>query len=146
MMELAGLAFTTFFATISPISVSAMFAALEWRAGRVAEVVAEVRALGHSHAVTTGVAQEGESWLPQLQVTLKEGVRTHCVLRVRIPDPVAYPFVELPAALGRVTAGDAEGADDVFDTDAAIDAIEAEALGYDWLTRASTAAATALQQ
>jgi multiple antibiotic resistance protein len=28
MMELAGLAFTTFFATISPISVSAMFAAL----------------------------------------------------------------------------------------------------------------------
>jgi len=70
MMELAGLAFTTFFATISPISVSAMFAALTVTADAKARRSMAIRGTVIAACILLGFALLGEYLLTGLGISL----------------------------------------------------------------------------
>ena len=70
MIELAGLAFTTMFATISPISVSAMFAALTVSVGAHARRTMAVRGTVIAGAILLGFALLGEYLLTGLGISL----------------------------------------------------------------------------
>jgi len=70
MMELAGLAFTTFFATISPISVSAMFAALTVTADAKSRRTMAIRGTFIAACILLGFALLGEYLLTGLGISL----------------------------------------------------------------------------
>jgi multiple antibiotic resistance protein len=70
MMELAGLAFTTFFATISPISVSAMFAALTVTADAKTRRTMAIRGTVIAACILLGFALLGEYLLTGLGISL----------------------------------------------------------------------------
>jgi multiple antibiotic resistance protein len=70
MMELAGLAFTTFFATISPISVSAMFAALTVTADAKMRRTMAIRGTVIAACILMGFALLGEYLLTGLGISL----------------------------------------------------------------------------
>jgi multiple antibiotic resistance protein len=70
MIELAGLAFTTLFATISPISVSAMFAALTVTASSRARRTMAVRGTLIATSLLLGFALLGEYLLTGLGISL----------------------------------------------------------------------------
>jgi multiple antibiotic resistance protein len=70
MMELAGLAFTTFFATISPISVSAMFAALTVTADAKARRAMAIRGTFIAACILMCFALLGEYLLTGLGISL----------------------------------------------------------------------------
>ena len=70
MMELAGLAFTTFFATISPIGVSAMFAALTVTADAKARRTMAIRGTVIAACILLGFALLGEYLLTGLGISL----------------------------------------------------------------------------
>ena len=70
MMELAGLAFTTFFATISPISVSAMFAALTVTADAKTRRTMAIRGTVIAGCILMGFALLGEYLLTGLGISL----------------------------------------------------------------------------
>jgi multiple antibiotic resistance protein len=70
MIELAGLAFTTFFATIGPISVSAMFAALTASADARARRAMAVRGIIIAGAILLAFALIGEYLLTGLGISL----------------------------------------------------------------------------
>ncbi|MDB4583417.1 MarC family protein [Draconibacterium sp.] len=70
MMELAGLAFTTFFATISPISVSAMFAALTVTADAKTRRTMAIRGTVIAACILMGFALLGEYLLTGLGISL----------------------------------------------------------------------------
>lgn len=70
MMELAGLAFTTFFATISPIGVSAMFAALTVTADAKARRTMAIRGTVIAACILMGFALLGEYLLTGLGISL----------------------------------------------------------------------------
>jgi len=70
MMELAGLAFTTFFATISPISVSAMFAALTVTADAKMRRKMAIRGTVIAACILMGFALLGEYLLTGLGISL----------------------------------------------------------------------------
>ena len=70
MMELAGLAFTTFFATISPISVSAMFAALTVTADATTRRTMAIRGTFIAACILLCFALLGEYLLTGLGISL----------------------------------------------------------------------------
>jgi multiple antibiotic resistance protein len=70
MMELAGLAFTTFFATISPIGVSAMFAALTVTADAKTRRTMAIRGTVIAACILMGFALLGEYLLTGLGISL----------------------------------------------------------------------------
>jgi len=70
MIELAGLAFTTMFATISPISVSAMFAALTVSVDAQARRTMAVRGTLIAGVILLGFALCGEYLLTGLGISL----------------------------------------------------------------------------
>jgi MarC family membrane protein len=70
MMELAGLAFTTFFATINPISVSAMFAALTVTADAKTRRTMAIRGTVIAACILLGFALLGEYLLTGLGISL----------------------------------------------------------------------------
>ena len=70
MMELAGLAFTTFFATISPISVSAMFAALTVTVDAKTRRTMAIRGTVIAACILLGFALLGEYLLTGLGISL----------------------------------------------------------------------------
>lgn len=70
MIELGGLAFTTFFATISPISVSAMFAALTVTADAEARRSMAIRGTLVAAIILLGFAVLGEYLLTGLGISL----------------------------------------------------------------------------
>jgi len=70
MMELAGLAFTTFFATISPLSVAAMFAALTGTADARARRAMAIRGTAIAACILMGFALLGEYLLTGLGISL----------------------------------------------------------------------------
>lgn len=70
MIELAGLAFTTLFATISPISVSAMFAALTVAATARARRTMAIRGTLIATGILMGFALLGEYLLSGLGISL----------------------------------------------------------------------------
>jgi multiple antibiotic resistance protein len=70
MMEAAGLAFTTFFATISPLSVSAMFAALTVSASADARRSMAIRGTVIAGVILLGFALLGEYLLTGLGISL----------------------------------------------------------------------------
>ena len=70
MMELAGLAFTTFFATISPISVSAMFAALTVTTDAKTRRTMAIRGTVIAACILLGFALLGEYLLTGLGISL----------------------------------------------------------------------------
>ena len=69
-MELAGLAFTTFFATISPIGVSAMFAALTVTADAKTRRTMAIRGTVIAACILMGFALLGEYLLTGLGISL----------------------------------------------------------------------------
>ena len=70
MIEIAGLAFTTFFATISPFSVSAMFAALTVGASADARRSMAIRGSAIAAVILLGFALLGEYLLTGLGISL----------------------------------------------------------------------------
>jgi multiple antibiotic resistance protein len=70
MMELAGLAFTTYFATISPISVSAMFAALTVSSDAKTRRSMAIRGTLIAGGILLGFALLGEYLLTGLGISL----------------------------------------------------------------------------
>lgn len=70
MMELAGLAFTTFFATISPLSVSAMFAALTVSSDAQTRRSMAIRGTLIAGGILLGFALLGEYLLTGLGISL----------------------------------------------------------------------------